>query len=113
MNVFLMPAYEVVKLRDVAAPGESGMDTLRSLFPDGEANNLNFVMFSTSGTHGSYLTIEECAASLDTDEPEKLTVLVIQPRVVRMLYGEVEIAHEDVPFLLKLRESSKRVFAEQ
>ncbi|AZO45870.1 hypothetical protein EJ076_34700 [Mesorhizobium sp. M7D.F.Ca.US.005.01.1.1] len=106
MNVFLMPAYEVVKLTD-------GMDVLRSLFPDGEANDLNFVMFSTSGTHGSYLTIEDVAASLGTVEPCKLTVLVIQPRVVRMLYGEVEITAEDVPYLLKLRESSKRVFAEQ
>lgn len=104
MGVFLMPAYEVVRLTD-------GMDALRELFPDGEANDLNFVMFSTSGTHGSYSTIEEVAASLETDEPEKLTVLVIQPRVVRMLYSSIEITADDVPFLLKLRESSKRVFA--
>lgn len=113
MNVFVMPAYEVVKIRDLAEIGESGMDVLRSLFPDGEANDLNFVMFSTSGTHGSYLTIEEVAASPETDEPCKLTVLVIQPRVVRMLYGEVAITTDDVPFLMKLQESSKRVFAEQ
>lgn len=113
MNIFLMPAYEVVKLRDLAETGESGMDVLRSLFTDGEANGLNFVMFSTSGTHGSYLSIEEVVDSLGTDEPYKLTVLVIQPRVVRMLYGEIAITAYDVPFLLKLRESSKRVFAEQ
>jgi hypothetical protein len=106
MSVFLMPAYEVVKLTD-------GMDVLRSLFPDGEANALNFVMFSTSGTHGSYLSIEEGVASLETDEPSKLTVLIIQPRVVRMLYGEVAITADDMPFLLKVRESSKRVFVEQ
>ena len=89
------------------------MDVLRSLFPDGEANDLNFAMFSTSGTHGSYLTIEDVVASLETDEPSKLTVLVIQPRVVRMLYGEVAITADDVPYLTKLRESSKRVFAAQ
>ncbi|TPM89876.1 hypothetical protein [Mesorhizobium sp. B2-1-3A] len=106
MNVFAMPAYEVVKLTD-------GMDVLRSLFPEGEANALNFVMFSTSGTHGSYLTIEEVAASLGSDEPSKLTVLVIQPRVVRLLYGEIEITADDVPYLQNLRESSKRVFAGQ
>jgi hypothetical protein len=89
-----------------------GIETLREIFPDGEANALNFVMFSTSGSHGSYLTIEEVAASLDSDEPERLTVLVIQPRVVWMLYGAIEITAADVPYLLKLRDSSKRVFAD-
>lgn len=103
-TVSTTPAYEVAKLDQ-----QSGMAALRCLFPDGEANGLNFCLFSTSGTHGSYLTIEEVAASLDDDDPALLTVLVVQPRVVRMLYGAISIAKEDVPFLLRLRASSKSV----
>jgi hypothetical protein len=106
MNVFAMPAYEVVKL----AP-ETGMETLRALFPDGVANDLNQCLFSTSGTHGSYLSIEDVAASLNTKEPERLTVLVIQPRVVRMLYGDIDIEAADVPFLRGLRNSSRKVLS--
>lgn len=104
-TIYMAPHYSVEEIKNVAA--------LRAIFPKGEANDLNFVMFSTSGIHGSYLTIEEVAASLDTDGPEELTVLVIQPRIVHMKYGQISITAEDVPFLLKLRESSKRVFAEQ
>lgn len=90
-----------------------GMADLRRLFPDGEANDLNFVMFSTSGIHGSYMTIEEVAASLGTEEESGITVLVIQPRIVAMRYGTIDIEPDDVPYLLKLRESSKKVFADQ
>lgn len=104
--VSVMPAYETVKL-DRAC----GVSVLRTLFRDGEANSMNFCLFSTSGTHGSYLTIEDVAASLGTDEPEQLTVLVIQPRVVRMLYGDIDVEPSDIDFLKQLRESSKRAVA--
>lgn len=104
MNVVLTPAYGVQKI-----DAESGMSLLRSMFPDGKADELNFCLFSTSGTHGSYLSIEEVAESLDTDEPSGLTVLIVQPRTVRMLYGDIKIAKSDVPFLLALRASSREV----
>lgn len=105
-TITVTPAYEIGKLDP-----ETGMATLRAIFPEGAANYLNLCLFSTSGTHGSYLTIEEIAASLDTDEPERLTVLVVQPRVVRMLYGEINVARDDIAYLLKLRESTKAVVA--
>ena len=35
------------------------MELLHELFPNGEANDLNFVLFSTSGVHGTYNTNEE------------------------------------------------------
>lgn len=107
MSVFVTPAYEVVKIDP-----EKGVETLRALFPDGMANDLNQCLFSTSGTHGSYLTIEDVEASLETSEPERLTVLVIQPRIVRMIYGEITVAEEDIPFLVKLRQSSRDVLAD-
>lgn len=81
-----------------------GMGLLRSIFPDGEADEMNFCLFSTSGVHGTYRTIEE-------EEEEQLigiTFLIVQPRVVAMHYGEVYPASpEDFEFLKKLRRSSK------
>lgn len=106
MNVFVTPAYEVQKI-----PAETGMAVLKSIFPDGEANDLNFCLFSTSGTHGSYLSIEDVAASLRSEEPKELTVLVIQPRTVRMLYGSIAVQTDDIPYLIRLRESSRRIAA--
>jgi hypothetical protein len=42
----------------------SSMAALRDFFPTGTANTMNFVLFSTSGVHGTYTTIEEIEASL-------------------------------------------------
>lgn len=102
-----------------------GMAGLREMFPDGDANELNFVLFSTSGVHGTYTTIEEIEQSLmeygqrpaflsDGDEGEipddwhgtSLTVTIYHPRIIGVGYGNVEVSIEDIPFLKKLRESS-------
>lgn len=77
---------------------------LKARFPDGKADELNFVMFSTSGVHGSYLTIEDIEAA--PNECEYLTVLVVQPRTVTLYYGEIRVRSEDIPWLKKLRQSS-------
>jgi hypothetical protein len=98
-----------------------GIEALRKIFPDGEANDLNFVLFSTSGVHGHYMTIEDCEASLakygvrewqknehvpdDYCSPE-ITVLIVHPRLVCLRYGNVAFTADDIPFLKKLRESS-------
>ncbi len=102
---------------------KSGMPALRQIFPDGEANELNFVLFSTSGVHGMYTLLEEIEASLtkygadpefpDDDYPDdwhgnNLTVLIVQPRIVCLRYGAFDIALDDIPYLKKLRESSRR-----
>lgn len=91
---------------------EEGMSVLRNIFPDGEADEFNLCIFSCSGVHGSYESIEDVAASLDTDEPNQLTVVVFHPRTVFMHYGHINVAKDDIPYLLKLRESSRRIFAE-
>lgn len=100
---------------------DRGMAFLKLFFPDGEANVMNFALFSTSGIHGSYTTIEEIEASLELhgedpgfdpeDAPDTwtgndLTVVVVQPRLVSMTYGDVTVSKADIPYLKKLRESS-------
>lgn len=37
---------------------------LRGMFPDAKADDMNFVLFSTSGVHGTYNTIEEAEKHL-------------------------------------------------
>ena len=83
-----------------------GMDRLREIFPDGEANQMNFCLFSTSGVHGSYWTIEE----VELNQSPEVTFLIVHPRLVAMQYGNVEPkTAEDFAFLKKLRQSSKDV----
>lgn len=99
------------------------MTALREWFPDGEANDMNFVLFSTSGVHGTYTTIEEIEAGLQKygDEPEfdgedwpddyrgnELTVLIVQPRICTVRHGNATVTLADIPYLKKLRESSYR-----
>jgi hypothetical protein len=87
---------------------ETAMAALRELFPEGEANDLNFVLFSTSGIHGTYCTIEACEAGETTD----VTFLVIQPRIVALRYGNCEPkTPDDFAFLKKLRASSMQAVA--
>ena len=92
-----------------------GMDALRHMFPDGTANEMNFVLFSTSGVHGMYTTIEEAEAIVlrgnkDEDgedyEPH-VTFLIVHPRIVCLRYGNCEPrTADDFAFLKGLRASS-------
>lgn len=99
----------------------SSIEDLKRLFPDGEANDLNFVLFSTSGVHGSYVTIEDIEASLEKygpDLPEgdtpddwvnnDLTVVVVQPRICCLRYGNVAVTLNDMEYLKRLRSTSWR-----
>jgi len=82
------------------------MGLLRAVFPDGEANEMNFCLFSTSGVHGTYQTIEEEEAGPGCG----VTFVIVHPRLVTMQYGNVEPkTQEDFAFLKKLRQSSKDV----
>lgn len=60
--------------------------------------NGNWLFISTSGVHGSYgvpsdpdFFLAEDGTALDT---AKLTVLIVRPRTVCMLYGHIEVTHE-------------------
>lgn len=102
------------------------MAILREWFPDGEANEMNLVLFSTSGVHGTYTTIEEIEMGLtkygnnpsfDAEEwPEdyhgnELTVIILQPRLCTVRHGNATVTLADIPFLKKLRASSIAEFS--
>lgn len=100
-----------------------GIAALKDLFPEGRADELNFCLFSTSGVHGSYTTIEDIEESLRLypngppdaeDWPDdycgtKLTVLIVQPRICCLRYGNIDVRPEDIPYLKQLRQSSWEV----
>jgi hypothetical protein len=78
------------------------------LFPIAEADELNFVLFSTSGVHGTYQTLEQEQQAPGTG----VTFLVIQPRMVLTRYGVVyPQSEEDFAFLKKLRATSWKAMA--
>lgn len=89
---------------------ESGMDLLRDMFPEPIANELNFVLFSTSGVHGSYNLIEEAEDALngkDKDGWAQVTFLIVHPRLVTLRYGTCNpVNQDDIDYLKKLRASS-------
>lgn len=97
--------YNVMRLSKHA----SGMTALRTMFPAGEADEMNFVLFSTSGTHGTYRTIEE-----EEQEPGSgVTFVIIHPRLVTSRYGTVyPVTPEDFQFLRNLRASSRKAVSE-
>ena len=89
----------------------NGMEALRQLFPDGKGDEMNAVLFSTSGAHGSYCTIEDVEEGGE-DSPEDVTFVVIQPRIVCMRYGNVQPkTAEDFVYLKGLRESSLKALS--
>lgn len=88
----------------------NGMAGLRAMFPDGEANDLNVCLFSTSGVHGTYQTIED--AEKEKEPGASVTFLIIQPRIVCMRYGNcLPETTDDFAFLKKLRASSWKALA--
>jgi hypothetical protein len=80
---------------------------LRGIFPDAKADEMNFCLFSTSGVHGSYTTIEQAEGEPDGE----VTVLVVHPRTVTLRYGNVPVTAESAPYLKALRASSWAVVA--
>ncbi len=71
---------ERCRVRAVGDPDETTA-LLREWFPDGRADEHNLVLFSTSGVHGSYLTLEDARRSLESGaERELVTVLLRSSR---------------------------------
>ena len=112
--------YNIFAVRRDGDTAALGMQGLRAMFPEGEANDLNFVLFSTSGVHGMYTTIEDIEAGLRKygDEPDfgddapddwpgdDVTFLIVHPRLVCLRYGNAKVTLEDIPYLKKLRATS-------
>ncbi len=88
----------------------NGMELLKEYFPTAEADEMNFCLFSTSGVHGTYQTIEE----EEKEQGVGVTFVIVQPRIVGMTYG---VAYPKNPtefeFLKLLRETSKQAVMEK
>lgn len=96
--------YGVWRLLDTA----NAMDALRAMFPLGECDSMNFVLFSTGGVHGSFQTIED----EETEASSGVSFQLIQPRLVLTRYGVARPSTvEDFAFLKKLRASSWQAMA--
>ena len=99
--------YSIMKLDN---GDESGMEALRIMFPTAEADDMNFVIFSTSGIHGSYNTIEQAENPDDEDSLTSVTFLIVHPRIVCLRFGNCcPKTAEDFAYLKKLRSSSALV----
>ena len=98
--------YSAMRLVD----SNRGMDALRAAFPSGRADSMTTVLFSTSGVHGTYNTIEEAEQHLiaPTEETHgEITFLIINPRRVTLWYGCcTPTSIDDIEFLKLLRSSS-------
>lgn len=109
--------YNIYSVRkDGRESEEVGMDALRQIFPEGKANEYNFCLFSTSGVHGLYNTIEgaeEHTKKPTEDKCGSVTFLIVHPRIVCLRYGNcLPKTEDDFAFLKKLRASSWRVVRE-
>lgn len=104
------------------AKGIIGIDELKDTFPNGVADRLNFCLFSTSGVHGRYSTIEDVEKYIndvpidnresDDDRCDTVTFIMISPRVLLFKYGNVRVvSQDDVDYLKKLRETSTKAIA--
>ena len=103
--------YSVMRVASIA----EGMDALRSMFPEAKADELNFVLFSTSGVHGTYNAIEHAEQFLNGNDAEgqsEVTFVVVHPRLVAMRYGVCNPkTQDDIDYLKRLRTSSQEAVA--
>ena len=95
--------YNVYSLGDTE---KERWETLRKVFENGP-NEMNLLIGSTSGVHGSYVTLnkledpnseyrqemEEEGYTIENEEA--FTVLLIQPRLCSLMYGTVGIHSPD------------------
>lgn len=117
-----MAYYSVFHIDGKERDPDAGMESLRTMFPSGAAiNQDNFVIFGTSGVHGSYSTIDDIEECLNkfgddfdpgSDEPDgwigdKLTTLIIKSRSVCLYYGNVRVRLADIPYLRDIQSASK------
>ena len=100
--------YEFIELRS--------MREIRTIFPDGEADERNWLFVATGGYHGTHRGLNEAEKVLrdaedrysNTMENGKtfVTVLVVHPRLCVLKYGEIQVNLEELKFLRKLVQSS-------
>ena len=69
---------------------------MKDYFPDGKATPLNWCFLSTSGVHGSYATLDGIHEPEEGEKPFRhITVLIVQPRLVVMNYGNIDVENDE------------------
>lgn len=99
--------YETLEIRT--------MQEVRELFPNGIADNRNWIFVGTGGVHGSTSSIEDCEYILRGEdqfvEPlpngkTLITVLIAHPHKCVLRWGEVQVSMDDLNYLRKLVRST-------
>lgn len=101
MNTITVSDYKNIK------PIKSIAD-IRAIFPIGGEDDANWLFLSTSGTNGTYATLDD----IENGESNEITVLIVQPRLVCIYQGHIEIKKEDVPYLRNLVTSTLNAVAD-
>lgn len=79
---------------------------LKAGFPPDTDFTMNWCFFGTSGVHGSYGSIDDLFADPSMTE-DHITVLVVRPRRVGMMFGHVAVRREDIPWLRWVADSTR------
>jgi len=75
--------------------GLETIDDLKKIFPQGKADSLNWVFLSTSGIHGSYVSLDDLEKDpdfkedIDEEGNANITVLVVHPRMCCIKFGQM------------------------
>lgn len=98
------------------------MSEVRAIFLGKVDFTMNWLFCGTSGVHGTYRTLDEalCLLNGNVDEKEAddyrgdhpletwppatvdVTILIVQPRLVRMYYGHIPVSKRDARYLQAL-----------
>ena len=100
--------------------GLKTIEDLKTIFPDGKADDLNWVFLSTSGVHGSYTTLDDLekdpdyADNIDENGNAHITVLVLHPRMCCIKFGHMDInVKRDSAYLRGLVKSTVKEITKQ
>lgn len=99
-----LPTYNVNEIRSLR--------DVKRIFPDGYEAKNNWLFLSMQGEHGTHLTIEDVEDKIHSqDQSDKywITVLVVQPRLCNLFYGEIQVGLKDLPFLRRVVKNTLEV----
>lgn len=90
------PTYQINEIRSIR--------DIKRIFEDGYETKNNWFFCSTQGAHGTHKTLDDVEDLLHEKDIDKhwITVLVVQPRLCNMFYGDIQVGNKDIPFLRQL-----------
>lgn len=90
------PTYQINEIRSIR--------DIKRIFEDGYEAKNNWFFCSTQGAHGTHKTLDDVEDLLHEKDIDKhwITVLVVQPRLCNMFYGDIQVGNKDIPFLRQL-----------